>query len=318
MIKTLLLILVFQIPYGINPFIWEAYAQNLTPGNDSLLTAPISDSAKALYEQRRQRSIETFGPHCRMNFNGLPKFVYDIKALNRGITALVDTEKAWQFLELNKDALGIIDPRMELKLDGIDDLEYSSNLDTAKAWQNLEKMFKNNPQIYGSGNPREKYSIEDLLKMGFAKKIKIGEYLIFYQYFKGCQVAGSEILFSFDTTGIIRALNYAFYPEARDIDFDSFVSEAEARRIAVEDTTIDWMIKDDPDFQGWMEWVMIKMPNQKKYLGKFICEGFEKYISCKDNECTIGYNATICANQDAYSITIDGKTGKVTYRGMLL
>ncbi len=279
---------------------------------------PPDDSSKTLYEQRKQRSIERFGPRCQVAENGLPKYCDDTKTLNRGITAKIDTEIAWQFFELNKDVLEIIEPQIELKLETADSLQYPGNLDTVWAWQILEKMYRNNPQIYGNGNPRDKYGINDLFKMGFAKKINVGNSLLFYQYHKGYLVATSEIILSIDTLGVIGGLNYCFFPEARDIYFNNFINEEEARKIAVEDTTIDKMIKDDPQFQDWMEWVTKIMPDQVKHFGKHICFPFEKIISCGFGGCTIYYRTSICVNQDAYAISIDGKTGKVTFHGFEL
>jgi hypothetical protein len=206
---------------------------------------------------------------------------------------------------LNKSALGIIDPRSEIKLDVIDNIEYPDKPETITV-----------PQGHGESYSDDQRRVTN--KMRSVKKTRVGEYLLFSQCFNGYQVAGSEILLSFDTLRVIRGLNYIFYPGVRDIDFDSFIDETEARLIAIEDTTIDWMIKDDPSFQDWMEFVNDSMPELSKYLGKSICMPVEKRLSCDSHDCILIYDFTICVNQDVYRIWIDGKTRKVRFGGIIL
>ncbi len=303
--KFIFALLIFLIVGGFAFFVQTASAQNAVPSRDTLQATLITDSAKKLYELRKQRSIKRFGPRCQVNGNGLPKYCDDVESLNHGITATIDTEIAWQFFELNKEALGIIDPLSEIRLDIRDSLEYPEKLDTM-------------PIPRSRGETYSDYQWRLLNKIRAEKKRLVGTCLVFYQYYKDYVVSGSEIILSIDTLGVIRGFNYSFFPEVHEIDLNSFISETEARRIAVQDTTINWMIRGDPTFKEWMELVKAEMPKLAKYLGKWLCEEFQKYISCDNNECTIGYEATVCVNQDAYVISIDGKTGKVTYRGVLL
>ncbi len=303
--KSIFTLLTFLIAGGIAFFVQRASAQNAAPSGDTLQATLITDSAKKLYVLRKQRSIKRFGPRCQVNENGLPKYCDDVEALNHGITATIDTEIAWQFFDLNKDALDIIDPRAELKLDIVDLLEYPAKLDSI-------------PPPRSPGETWSDYQWRMQNKIRYEEKAKVGECLDFSQLFKGNAVAESEILLSIDTLGIIRGFNYKFYPEARGIDLASYINEEEARKIAVEDTTIDPLIKSDRQFNDWMNFVNDSMPELSKYLGKFICFPIEKYISCGIDGCDIYYRTSICAIQSAYTILIDGKNGTVKYLGLVL
>ena len=203
--------------FGFNPTMRNSWAQN---------KAPTNDSSKTLYEQRKIRSIKRFGPRCQTALNGLPEYVDDSETLNKGIKATDNTQKAWQFFELNKNVLEICDPQKELHLIDICALRYTGELDTAKAWSELAGLLNRGvPQNGKLINPRDIYSTNDLEKMGYRGKIKVGDMFVFYQYHDDIRVNNSRIQLTIDTLGNIRYLVYDFFPYPHDNDSDSLLNK---------------------------------------------------------------------------------------------
>ncbi len=138
--KSIFALLTFLIVGGFAFFVQKASAQNAVPFRDTLQATLITDSAKKLYELRKQRSLKRFGPRCQVNENGLPKYCDDVKVINRRLLARNDTTKAWQFIKINKKALGIENPESEVRLIPLD--YYGTRKDTTVDFYYFQEMVK--------------------------------------------------------------------------------------------------------------------------------------------------------------------------------